>query len=93
MGKVINILTPYSYSSKFSKINDAALKKHCKLKPPFQVREPRNLHNEVESDLCPGGPLLWLLRRQELVMQGSMHSIYRVYSVSGHQMCNQNNQV
>lgn len=75
MGKIINILTPYSYSSNFSKINDAALKKHCKLKPSFQMRKPRNLHNEVESDPCPGGPMLWLLRKQELLMQGYMHSI------------------
>lgn len=56
MGKVIKILTPYSYGSNFSKINDTAVKKHCKLKPSFQMRKPRNLDNEVESDPCPGGP-------------------------------------
>lgn len=63
VGRVINVLALYSYGSNFTKINEASLKKHYKPKPYFQVRKPRNLHNEVESDPCPGGPMLQLLRR------------------------------
>lgn len=76
--KLINILTPYSYSSSFNKINYAALKKHCKLKPSFQMRKPRNLHNEVESDPCPGGPRLWLLGGRRYSCKGPC-TVFIVY--------------
>lgn len=53
------------------------------------MRKARNLHSEVESDLCPRRLMLWLVRRQELLAQGSIRSIYCVYPISGHQMNNQ----